>query len=180
MFQMSEQKINEFLANTFVVTYKKNEIISTKNNVFDRLGYIIKGAVRTYYVNDKGEEISYLLHVDGGFIGDYESYIKGKKSDLVIKTLIKTEVLFFEKAKVEELMAKDVFWIGFAKTVSDLVFLDAKQRLNGLLFFTPEQRYLNLLKKSPDIIRKIPQKYISSYLGIKPQSLSRIRKRIID
>lgn len=178
MFQMPQQRVNEFLANTFVVTYKKNEVISTKNSIFDRLGYIVEGAVRAYCVNEKGEDVSYLLQVDGGYIGDYESYITGKKSELILETLVHTEIVFFEKTKIEELMTKDAFWIGFAKTVSDLVFLDAKQRINGLLFFTPEQRYLNLLTKSPDVIQKIPQKYISSYLGITPQSLSRIRKRI--
>ncbi len=96
----------------------------------------------------------------------------------VIKTLLKTEVLYFDKKDVELLIQKDIFWLGLAKHISDLVFLDAKQRLDELFFYTPEERYLNLLKKSPEILNKIPQKYISSYLGITPQSLSRIRKRI--
>ncbi|WP_202985448.1 Crp/Fnr family transcriptional regulator [Mucilaginibacter inviolabilis] len=178
IFQIPEQRLNELLDITYVVTYNRNEVIGTANRIFDRLGYIVDGATRAYYVNEAGEEISYLLQVNGDFLGDYESYITGKKSDLIIETLLKTEVVFFEKAKIEQLISQDVFWLGFAKKISDLVFLDAKQRINDLLFYNPEQRYLNLLKKSPGIIQKIPQKYISSYLGITPQSLSRIRKRI--
>ncbi|MEF9477078.1 hypothetical protein OWR28_04415 [Chryseobacterium sp. 1B4] len=96
----------------------------------------------------------------------------------VIQALLKTEILYFNKKEVEILIQKDIFWLGLAKRISDLAFLDAKQRLDDLFFYTPEERYINLLKKSPEILNKIPQKYISSYLGITPQSLSRIRKRI--
>jgi CRP-like cAMP-binding protein len=100
-----------------------------------------------------------------------------EKINGIIQALLKTEVLYFDKKDVEILIQKDIFWLGLAKRISDLAFLDAKQRLDEC-FYTPEERYLNLLKKSPEILNKIPQKYISSYLGITPQSLSRIRKRI--
>ena len=176
--QLSLERVDEFLGICYVVNYDKNKMIEPKNGVFDRLGLILNGAVRIFYINEKGEDISYLLQVNNDVIGDYASYITGKKSVALIQTLLKTEVLYFDKKDVEALIQKDIFWLGLAKHMSDLAFLDAKQRLDELFFYTPEERYLNLLKKSPEILNKIPQKYISSYLGITPQSLSRIRKRI--
>ncbi|WP_300675190.1 Crp/Fnr family transcriptional regulator [Soonwooa sp.] len=176
--QLSLERVDEFLEICYVVNYDKNKMIEPKNDIFARLGFILNGAVRIYYVNEKGEDISYLLQVNNDVIGDYASYITGKKSVALIQTLLKTEVLYFDKKDVEALIQKDIFWLGLAKHMSDLAFLDAKQRLDELFFYTPEERYLNLLKKSPEILNKIPQKYISSYLGITPQSLSRIRKRI--
>lgn len=178
VLQIPLKRAEEFLSICFVVTHKKNELIETRNGVFYRLGYILNGAARVYYVNDKGDEISYLLQVNGDVIGDYASYITGNQSQTKIEILLETEVLYFEKKSMEALIQQDVFWVGLAKHISDLAFLSAKQRLDELFFYTPEQRYLNLLKKSPEIIQKIPQKYISTYLGITPQSLSRIRKRI--
>lgn len=62
--------------------------------------------------------------------------------------------------------------------MTEVSFLEAKRRIDDLLLNTPEQRYLNLLQKAPEVLQKIPQRYISSYLGITPQSLSRIRGRI--
>ncbi|PKF74741.1 Crp/Fnr family transcriptional regulator [Chryseobacterium sp. PMSZPI] len=177
-FQISRERTEEFLEACYMMNYDKNQIIEPKNGVFDRLGFILNGAVRIYYINEKGEDISYLLQVNNDVIGDYASYITGKKSMAVIQTLLKTEVLYFDKKDIDALIQKDIFWLGIAKHISDLAFLDAKQRLDELFFYTPEERYLNLLKKSPEILNKIPQKYISSYLGITPQSLSRIRKRI--
>ena len=176
--QISMERAEEFLEICYIVNYDKNKIIEPKNGVFDRLGFILNGAVRIYYINEKGEDISYLLQVNNDVIGDYASYITGKKSLAILQTLLKTDVLYFDKKDIEALIRKDIFWIELAKRISDLAFLDAKQRLDELFFYTPEERYLNLLKKSPEILNKIPQKYISSYLGITPQSLSRIRKRI--
>lgn len=176
--QISMERAEEFLEICYIVNYDKNKIIEPKNGVFDRLGFILNGAVRIYYINEKGEDISYLLQVNNDVIGDYASYITGKKSLAILQTLLKTDVLYFDKKDIEALIQKDIFWIELAKRISDLAFLDSKQRLDELFFYTPEERYLNLLKKSPEILNKIPQKYISSYLGITPQSLSRIRKRI--
>lgn len=176
--QMPIERVEEFLSICSIVTHEKNELIETKSRAFDGLGYIIDGAARIYYVNEQGEEISYLLQVNGDVIGDYASYITGEKSRAKIETLLQTEVLYFEKKSLDECIRKDVFWLGFSKHLSDLAFLSAKRRLDELFFYTPEQRYLNLLRKSPEILNKIPQKYISTYLGITPQSLSRIRKRI--
>jgi hypothetical protein len=62
-------------------------MIEPKNGVFDRLGFILNGAVRIYYINEKGEDISYLLQVNNDVIGDYASYITGKKSMAIIQTL---------------------------------------------------------------------------------------------
>ena len=176
--QVSMERAAEFLEICYIVNYDKSKVIEPRNGVFDRLGFILNGAVRIYYINEKGEDISYLLQVNNDVIGDYASYITGKKSMAVIQTFLKTEVLYFDKKDIETLAQKDIFWLGITKHISDLTFLDAKQRLDELFFYTPEERYLNLLKKSPEILNKIPQKYISSYLGITPQSLSRIRKRI--
>lgn len=178
LLQIPQDRVDELLKTCRIVVHEKNHIIETPNNVINWLGYIVDGAVRTYCINEDGDEISYLLHVNNDAMGDYESYITGNKTDWFFETILRTTVVYIDKTEMEALIAKDVFWLAFTKRIADVAFLDAKQRLNDLLFYNPEQRYLNLLKKSPEIIQKIPQKYISSYLGITPQSLSRIRKRL--
>lgn len=172
------ERIQEVLDVGYFKIFKKNELILDNSMVCNEMGFIINGAVRTFCTNEAGEEISFLLQVNGNFIGDYESYITGNKATFFIETLVKTEVFFIKKSDWEKLIESDIYWLKFSKKASDISFLEAKRRIEELLFHTPEQRYLNLLKHSKEIIQKIPQKYISSYLGITPQSLSRIRKRI--
>lgn len=180
IFSMPQRKVEELLKVCTIETHAKNEMVVTKGKTFNRLGYIIHGAARIYYSNERGEEVSYLLQVNGDVIGDYAGFITGAASEVKIEILLPTEVLYLEKNQLDTLIQKDIFWLFFAKQLSDMAFLSAKQRLDELFFYTPEQRYLNLIKKSPEILNKIPQKYISSYLGITPPSLSRIRKRIFD
>ena len=177
---LSDNRLDEFLSISRRKSYRKGEILFKPDTVCNWLGYIVNGALRTYYLSEPGEEISFLLQVDGDFFGDYESYITRKKSDFIIEAVLDTEVLLFEKECLDKLIDSNTEWIKFGKTIADVCFLEARRRIEDLLFFTPEERYFNLLRKSPEIIQKIPLKYISSYLGITPQSLSRIRSRITN
>jgi CRP-like cAMP-binding protein len=176
--KMPVYRIEEYLAACTIVQHKRKQIIFPQNSLFDSLGYIIEGGARTYYIDHQGNEISYLLQLNGDAIGDYAKFISGQSSNLHIQFLIDSEVLYIQKNKLEQLIEKDPYWLGFAKYISDMAFLSAKQRLDELFFFNPEERYLNLLNKSPEVIQKIPQKYIASYLGITNPSLSRIKRRI--
>lgn len=173
-------RVEEFLSICKRVIHQKNDLIDAGGRVFDQLGYIVDGAARIFYLNDNGEEMSYLLQVNGDALGDYESYLTGQPSQVKIEFLLPTEVLYFRKKDIDRLAERDVFWLALTKRISDLAFIYCKRRLDELFFYTPEQRYLNLSSKSPEILNKIPQKYISTYLGITPQSLSRIRKRLAE
>lgn len=161
------------------VMVRKNENWLSEGDCANQLAFIVQGAMRSYVINEKGEEINLLLQVNQDFIGDYESYISGRKAGFYIKALIDTELFVITKSAIDQLAQQDVFWINFKTKMSDYAFLEAKRRIEDLLLFTPEERYLNLVKKSQEVLQKIPQKYISTYLGITPQSLSRIRKRIM-
>ena len=175
---MAHTRVKELLEYCTIKSHRRKEIIQPENDLFDSIGYILEGGARTYYIDKEGREISYLLQVNGDTIGDYARFITGEKSKLYIQFLLETEVLYLNRYKFKQLIQSDPFWIGYSKILSDMAFLSAKQRLDDLFFYTPEERYLNLLQKSPVILQKIPQKYISSFLGITSQSLSRIRARI--
>lgn len=171
-------RMEEYVAACSIVQHRKKEILHPQNSLFESLGYILEGGARTYYIDKQGNEISYLLQLKGDAIGDYANFISGESSNLHIQFLLDSEVLYIHKHTLNQLIEKDPFWMGFAKNISDLAFLSAKQRLDELFFYNPEERYLNLLKKSPEVIQAIPQKYLASYLGITTPSLSRIKNRI--
>lgn len=175
---IQSSRIKEYLEYCTIVRYRKKEIILPQDHIFDSLGYLIDGCARTYYIDQKGNEVSYLLQLKGDVVGDYARFIGSESSNFHIQFLIDTEVLHIHKNNLQLLIEKDSFWLGFSKYISDAAFLSAKQRLDELFYFNPKERYLNLLRKSPEVIQQIPQKFIASYLGITIPSLSRIRKRI--
>ena len=176
---LSADRLQELMQGSSVVKYKKGSFLMHHGELSHQLGFIIKGALRTFTINQEGEDISFLLQVDGDFFGDYECFLNGKKSNWQLQTTMGTEVVLINKQHLHHLMDKDPFWISFYKQIADVCFLEAKRRIEELLFYTYEQRYLNLITNRPKVIEKIPQKYIASYLGITTQSLSRIRSRIL-
>ncbi|HIC8757079.1 Crp/Fnr family transcriptional regulator [Elizabethkingia anophelis] len=176
---LSPERLQELMQDSSIVKYKKGSFLMQNGELSHQLGFIIKGALRTFTINQEGEDISFLLQVDSDFFGDYECFLSGAKSNWQLQTTTRTEVVMIEKQHLHFLMQRDPFWIGFYKQVADICFLEAKRRIEELLFYTYEQRYLNLLTNRPKVIEKIPQKYIASYLGVTTQSLSRIKSRIL-
>lgn len=159
---------------------EKNEYLLREGQYVHSLGFLITGALRTFYTDEKGNEISFLLQTDDSFFGDFGSYLLESPSRLNIQAIEPCEIWFIEKEALEGLYLTDIYWMQFGKQMAEKIFLDARQRIEELLYLNPEQRYLHLLAKTPELHKKIPQKYLSSYFGITPQSLSRIRKRISE
>jgi CRP-like cAMP-binding protein len=97
-----------------------------------------------------------------------------------IQAIEDCEILLLQKDDLQKLYKKEAYWQQFGRVMSEKIYLDAKKRIDDLLCYSPENRYLNLLKKEPILVQKIAQKHIASYLGVTEQSLSRIRSRIVN
>ncbi|MGB1217674.1 MAG: Crp/Fnr family transcriptional regulator [Saprospiraceae bacterium] len=154
------------------------EYINKANEICDFIGFVNKGAFRAFYLNDEGVETSLLLNSKSEFITDYESYITGKLSKLNIQAIEDSELILLPKKALDELYETSFYWNKFGRLVAENVYLNCKKRTEELLFLTPEKRYLKLMDEHPEFFQKYPLRYISSYLGITPQSLSRIRARL--
>ncbi|MBK8041738.1 MAG: Crp/Fnr family transcriptional regulator [Haliscomenobacter sp.] len=117
------------------------------------------------------------LMFEDAFFGDYMSLITRRASPLETRALENSEMLRISSSNVDRLkdtsMGKLIFLIS-----AEWSYVDKQQQQIDLLLKTAEQRYLDLLEKHPDIIRRTPQKHVASYLGITTQSLSRIRRKI--
>lgn len=182
LLRIDDVLLEEFLKLFQYKELEKAEFILNQGEVCEFIGLVSEGALRTFYVNENGDEVSFLLHFnneleDMGFT-DFESFLLAEKSKLNIQAIAHSKVYLIKKTDWEWLSNKDIFWLHFSKRMTEIVYISAKRRVEDLLYYGPESRYLKLLKDNPNIFQKIPQKYIASYLGISPQSLSRIRKRI--
>lgn len=161
----------------------KHDFFVRPGGVCQHIAFVISGVLRSYYVDERGEEISFLFHfshqhLQHQFVSDYESVLTGIPSRLYIQALEESELLLLHKNDLEQLYREDAYWQQFGRIMNERVYLSAKKRVEDLLYFSPESRYRNLLAENPSFFQRIPQKFIASYLGITPQSLSRIRRRL--
>ncbi|WP_229660169.1 MULTISPECIES: Crp/Fnr family transcriptional regulator [Flavobacteriaceae] len=178
LFQVDLEHFDEFYGLLKERTLKKSEFFLKQGKKCKHLGFVKSGTLRSFYINESGEDQSFNIHSKNQFFTDYESILNNKTSKLNIQALRKTEMLLLHKNDLQKLYLKEAYWQEFGRKMAERIYLDAIKRIENLLYFSAEKRYINLLEESPEIFRNVPQKHIASYLGITPQSLSRIRRRL--
>lgn len=144
----------------------------------DWIGFVASGTLRAFYDLDADQQLNLLLVASGEFINDYESFITRMPAQFTIQALSTVTLVVLSRTVLDELYAESMFWNTFGRKVAEQLFLSSKARLEHFFVQNPEDRYHHLLAKHPDFFQKFPLKHIASYLGVTPQSLSRIRKRL--
>jgi CRP-like cAMP-binding protein len=178
LFQVDLEHFEEFFSLLKYREIEKSDFFLKQGDKCRYLGFIKSGTIRSFYINDQGREINFGFHFENDFFTDYESILCDSLSNINIQAVENCEILLLNKDDLQRLYEKDAYWQKFGRIMSEKIYLDAKKRIEDLLCNSPEKRYLNLLKKDPIVVQKIPLKYIASYLGVTEPSLSRIRGRI--
>ena len=160
-------------------TFDKGERIIKEGDKTNNVFYIRKGLARSYLINDKGEEITFQLFAEKQLFGNVHTILFDETSKFTFETLEKTKVYFTDVKTFQDLSSDN---LDFLKIDSRLfgrqILKQAFQRIDSFVFLSPEKRYQQYLKDYPNIINRVPDKYIANVLGITPVSLSRIRQRI--
>jgi CRP-like cAMP-binding protein len=156
---------------------KKNDLFLAEGQVCKYVGFIIKGLMR-YYINDNGEDKTYAFAQEGNFLCNNESFIPQTPSTKIIQAVEDCELVQISFADLQLFYKSVTDAERFGRLIIEQVFIQTLQDLSSFYTDTPEHRYEKFIKQHPDLQQRIPQYYIASYVGVKPQSLSRIRKRI--
>lgn len=173
---ITEEEKNALLALDLFRTVKKGTILLKEGEKSKNSYFVLKGCIRTYYLMD-GEEKTTAFYTEMDVLTPH-CVISKTPSDYFISCVEDSILLVSNTDMGEEINSKFPKFDIMCKQLSEELL--AKQQINFNEFKTssPEQRYLNLLEKRPDLIQRIPQNQLASFLGIKPQSLSRLRARI--
>ena len=159
-----------------VIETAKNEVIKKYGEREKYFYFILKGSGGIMLFQNN----NYLcidLCYEGDFFGDYFSFITNQKTDLEVICFEPSSLFRIDKQNFE-LLAKTEYGRKICQIASESLYIHKQTQQIELLSKTAEQRYLEMLEKQPKIIQRTPNKYIASYLGITPESFSRIRKKI--
>lgn len=142
--------------------------------------FILKGMVRGYFINQKGEEKNVFLRPEHTISGAPDTLFNRQATKYTFETILETHLLFFPSEKLQQLMTthpniSKLYIAGLQENIQTLIF-----RVELLIDKLPEERYEELLKRSPQFFQKAFNKHIANYLGITAVSLSRIIKRKKD
>jgi Cyclic nucleotide-binding domain len=156
--------------------FAKGAFFLQENQVCRQLGLIHEGLVR-YYTNVDGEDKTYFFGREGDFVCEYESFLQQTPSDKNIQVLEETSIFTINFGGLQRVYAEIKEGNLFGRLGIEQVFVRILQQLTSFYNDPPDLRYQRFLESFPDIVQRVPQYYIASNVGIKPQSLSRIRNR---
>lgn len=166
----------EFVRHCDIVTFKKDEIIKESHKKEKYFYFILSGSA-ALFLWKKNNFVCVDFVFENNFFCDYMSLLTSKPTALQTMALEKCEMLRMTKQEFDKITLVPVGEI-IRRTAAEASFIDKQQQQIDLLTKTALQRYQDLIEKFPEIIKRTPQKHIASYLGITPQSLSRIRKMV--
>tara|TARA_R110002049_G_scaffold200781_3_gene371531 strand:+ start:408 stop:989 length:582 start_codon:yes stop_codon:yes gene_type:complete len=141
--------------------------------------FIIEGCIREYRHSD-GEEKTTAFFTEEQAVVNFDSMINQSPSKINFVCEENTSVAILNSEKEQELYNKHPRFETFCRHGVEKMIGGKHEQLVNSITLKPEQRYLKLQEERPDLINRIPQYHIASYLGIKPETLSRIRKRIVE
>lgn len=157
---------------------KKRDFLAKEGSVCDWVAYIAEGAFRYFHWKD-GNEKTTDLAFETMWITDFHSFVSGEKGLMNIQAMENSKVLIISKENLEKLyqICPKYAFVGYK--IMEMVTQKSFEMNLSFASERPEERFLNLLKRYPFIFQRIPQRYIANYIGIAPESLSRLRRRLL-
>jgi len=173
----------DFATGTSLLTPKKlrkRQYLLQAGDVCRWVAFVSRGCLRQYTIDDEGNEHILAFAIEGGWITDSASYHAHELSTSNIDALEDSELLLIDRATQEKLSVMVPPWGLFFKRELENAYTSALVRVSEFVSLSAEDRYMRFLKKYPDLFQRIPLHQIASYLGMTPQSLSRIRRELAD
>jgi CRP-like cAMP-binding protein len=157
----------------------KKAVFLKINETENHISFIESGVVRLFIPNeDPDKETTFGFSFKNQFISAYDSFLTQKPSAYQLQALTETTILSITYADLQEVYKTTQMGNLIGRLTAERLFLIKSKREQNLLNLSAEERYLRLFKERPELLQVIPLKYISSYIGVTAQALSRIRKRI--
>jgi len=160
--------------------FRKRQYLLQAGNYCKDFAFIVKGSMRMYSVDDKGSEHMVRLGVEGWWMGDRESWVMLTPSLYNIDAWEDTEVLLISRGNSLELIkAVPVFW-EMVRQLDERNNIANQRRLTSSISGTADKRYADFIDCYPELLHRFPQHIIASYLGITKDTLSRVRRRLLQ
>jgi len=159
------------------IKVNKNDYFIKSEDIPDKLAFIVQGIFRISYLTQSGNDNTLVFRDENKFLSAYSSFLENVKSKYSFQALEDSILLYISLSDWVELCAEHICWQIITTKYSQILFVEKENRETELLSDDAETRYHNFTKNFPELSMRIPQFYIASYIGITPETLSRIRKK---
>lgn len=156
----------------------KNEILLAQGNVSQISYFIIKGCLRVFYINDEGKDITRYIAFENQFATALVSFITNEPAQETIQVIENSELLYISHDDFRHLMIIIPKWKDFYSIYLEKAYVNNSKRLMSFTTLDASERYNQLFKINPTIVKRLPNKIVASYINISQETLSRIKSKI--
>lgn len=174
---LNETEIQLLTSSLFSKKLKRRQFLLQAGDVCQTENFIANGLLRAYTTDNRDNEHVLMFATEGWWISDLYSFLTGSPSTMNIEALEDTDVICIAKESLENLYAKIPKMEKLMRILFQNAFVAQQQRILASISQTAEERYNNFINKYPSLEQRVPQTLIASYLGMTPETLSRIRKQ---
>ena len=176
---LNEMEVKVILENINIRTFKKGTTLLREGQVSTLCYFVLQGCVRQYYLVD-GEEKTTEFYTVGQPITGYEGTLKKVPSKFYLSCVEDSILTVGTEEEEKAFYQKFPQFESICRVAVEDELAKNQAKLASYIIHSPEERYLHLMETRPELLDRVPQHQLASYLGIKPESLSRIRRRIMD
>ena len=177
---ISSSDWNFFISKLHRRIITKKSVFIKVNQIENHISFIESGIVRLFIPSDNPEkEITFGFSFKNQFVSAYDSFLTQSPSNYQLQALTETAMLSISYEDLQSVYKSTQIGNLIGRLTAEDLFLIKSKREQNLLNLNAEQRYLKLFKERPELLKSVPLKYISSYIGVTAQALSRIRKRLV-
>lgn len=157
---------------------RKKQYLLQEGDVCKFTAFIEKGALRSYLIDEKGSERIIQFALEGWTISDLYSFLTGEPATYNIDALEDTEMVLINRQQHEEMLLRFPKYEKYMRIQLTGAYISLQQRITSIISSPLADRYTAFAEKYPEIVQRVPQHMIASYMGLTPETLSRVRKKI--
>lgn len=174
----NDSEIDLFYSKLKTQTFLKKEFLLKENTICKYNFFILKGVVRSFFIDSKGNEKITQFAIDNWWVTNMESFIKETPSTQFLQAVEETTTLFISKNSLEELYLENPKFERLFRIITENMLIANLRKNDVFLQMTSKNRYVDFVVNLPDFVQRVPQYMIASYLEITPEYLSELRRQI--
>lgn len=174
---LTKEEKNDIETSFPVHTFSKGHYLLKEEHIAKDAFFVVTGCVREYKNGEDGTEKTIAFYTENQSVVNFSSLVNKTPSKINFVCTEETTLAVLNATKEKELYQKHPRFETFCRSGVEQMLGEKQEEITELMLISPEERYLKLQQNRPDLINRVPQYQIASYLGIQPETLSRIRKR---
>lgn len=176
---LTEEELDYFAAKLTVKDLKKKAHFVEADKIQKEIGFITSGLIRSFFVDQAGDEITVGFYAEGDYATHYPAFITRQPSRYSIQCLEPSTIACLSFDDMQLIYQQSPKFERYGRLVAEAILKQQQARIESFIFQTAEERYLDFVQKYPTLFNRVSLSHLCSFLGIERQSLTRIRQKLL-